>query len=96
MPVAPQNQHSAANSSFIASELARQVGAEHGDDIVFVARSDGRAKRIIEACECLSLGSKLFYLPAWDCLPFDRVPPSRASMGMRMDALREWLATRPG
>jgi transcription-repair coupling factor (superfamily II helicase) len=96
MSVDPQNQVCAANSAFVASELARHVEASRSEDIVFVARSDGRAKRIVEACDCISLGSKLIYLPAWDCLPYDRVPPSRASMGMRMDALRDWLATERG
>ncbi|MDM9627713.1 helicase-related protein [Rhizobium sp. S152] len=96
MSVDSKKPHSAANHTFVASELARLVDANCGDDIVFVARSDGRAKRVVEACDCISLKSKLVYLPAWDCLPYDRVPPSRASMGMRMDALRDWLATERG
>ena len=96
MSVDSKNPHSAANHTFVAGELARLVDANCGDDIVFVARSDGRAKRIVEACDCMSLKSKLIYLPAWDCLPYDRVPPSRASMGMRMDALRDWMATERG
>jgi transcription-repair coupling factor (superfamily II helicase) len=32
----------------------------------------------------------IIFLPAWDCLPYDRVPPSREAMGRRMDALRDW------
>lgn len=96
MPASSKRHHSFANPSFIASELARRVGAASGEDIVFIARSDGRARRILDACSAISLGSRIVYLPAWDCLPYDRVPPSRASMGMRMDALREWVTTPQG
>ncbi|WP_420847286.1 hypothetical protein [Methylobacterium organophilum] len=32
-------------------------------------------------------------LPEWDCLPFDRVSPSRATMGLRTGVLR-WLTDR--
>ncbi|MGF9694019.1 DEAD/DEAH box helicase [Rhizobium sp. 0TCS1.26] len=64
---------------------------------VYVALSESSAGRIADAIRCLDPDLDIVVLPPWDCLPYDRVPPSRQSMGRRMDALRVWLqpSTKP-
>ncbi|GGC56577.1 transcription-repair-coupling factor [Siccirubricoccus deserti] len=60
-------------------------GAAAGGRILFVARSEARAARLHQAVRALSpAGLEVLFLPAWDCLPYDRVSPSRAVMGQRM------------
>jgi transcription-repair coupling factor (superfamily II helicase) len=58
--------------------------------LVYVALSESSASKIAEAVPCLDPDLPFVFLPPWDCLPYDRVPPSRQCMGRRMDALRVW------
>ncbi len=43
---------------------------------VFIARDDARAAAFASACSFFAPGLPLLSLPAWDCLPYDRVSPS--------------------
>ncbi|KQV32000.1 hypothetical protein ASC96_31125 [Rhizobium sp. Root1204] len=52
--------------------------------------SEGGANRVADAVRSLDPELDIVVLPPWDCLPYDRVPPSRQAMGRRMDALRVW------
>jgi transcription-repair coupling factor (superfamily II helicase) len=56
-----------------------------------MALSDGTAERIASAARCFGPDVDVILLPPWDCLPYDRVFPSKQAMGRRMDALRVWL-----
>ncbi|MCJ8520774.1 transcription-repair coupling factor (superfamily II helicase) [Pseudorhizobium tarimense] len=55
-----------------------------------MALSEGEADEIAGAVGALFPDIQILVLPPWDCLPYDRVRPSRHSMGRRMDALRIW------
>lgn len=59
--------------------------------LVYVALGETAADKIAHAVRCLDPELELIHLPPWDCLPYDRVPPSRQSMGRRMDALRDFV-----
>jgi transcription-repair coupling factor (superfamily II helicase) len=76
---------------------AKLIPALRGSDtsIVYVALSESMAAKIAQAVQCLDPELDLVILPPWDCLPYDRVPPSRQSMGRRMDALRVWSQASP-
>jgi transcription-repair coupling factor (superfamily II helicase) len=56
----------------------------------YVASSEGGARRVADAVRCLDPALDVVVLPPWDCLPYDRVPPSRQAMGRRMNAMRVW------
>jgi transcription-repair coupling factor (superfamily II helicase) len=57
---------------------------------ILVARSEARAARLHRAARALApAGLEVLLLPGWDCLPYDRVSPSRAVMGQRMAVARE-------
>jgi transcription-repair coupling factor (superfamily II helicase) len=76
-------------AAFVATRLA---GRLRNSDIslCFVALSERSADRIARSIRCLFPAIDVVLLPPWDCLPYDRVPPSRHCMGRRMDALRVW------
>ncbi|MGE7368668.1 DEAD/DEAH box helicase [Neorhizobium sp. NPDC001467] len=58
--------------------------------LCFIASSEGAAEKIAEATGALFPDIDILVLPPWDCLPYDRVAPTRHCMGLRMDALRLW------
>lgn len=77
-------------AGLVAAKLIDAVQASDRS-LVYIALGEGAASKIVEAIRCWDPAVELVVFPPWDCLPFDRVPPSRHSMGRRMDALRVWL-----
>ncbi len=60
---------------------ARQAGRR---GLIHVARSADRAERLAGILRVLAPGLAVLHLPPWDCLPYDRAPPSAAAMGRRV------------
>jgi transcription-repair coupling factor (superfamily II helicase) len=56
-------------------------------DIIYIARDDIAANIAKHCLEFFAPDIELVVLPAWDCLPYDRVSPSRDITARRMDAL---------
>ena len=54
---------------------------------LFVARDDARAAAFQSACRFFAPDIPVLMLPAWDCLPYDRVSPSRTLAARRAGAL---------
>ncbi len=54
---------------------------------VFVARDGRRLERMAEILAQLMPGHPLLLLPAWDCLPYDRVSPNGVTIAARMTTL---------
>ncbi|WP_139198945.1 DEAD/DEAH box helicase [Xaviernesmea oryzae] len=79
-----------APAGLIALHLLRALKADT-QRLVYVARSEAEALGVAEALCALKPEAEPILLPPWDCLPYDRVEPSRQAMGRRMDALRVWL-----
>ena len=74
----PQQQPQPAPLGKTEAELAGQLCAAAAiRPVVHVAANGARAARIAAL-------ARADLLPGWDCLPFDRAPPSRAVMGLRM------------
>lgn len=69
------------------ADLARDAGAR---GLIHIACSASRAELLVAALRGLVPDLAVLSMPPWDCLPYDRVSPSRAVMGRRMHALR-WL-----
>ena len=61
---------------------------------LFVARDDSRAAGFKAACQFFAPDLPVLMLPAWDCLPYDRVSPSRILAARRAGALHS-LAVSP-
>ncbi len=64
---------------------------------VFVARDDAAAAIVADAASFFAPELEIIFFPAWDCLPFDRAPPSPRVVADRLSALQALAspATRP-
>lgn len=71
--------------SLLAARLAEQLA--HDGGLIYVTRSEARARRLALAARTLAPDAIAVRLPGWDCLPYDRASPSRQVMGKRMAAL---------
>ncbi len=76
-----------------------QAAAEIAPDgpLLFVARDGQRLPAITEALAFAAPGLPVLELPAWDCLPYDRVSPGSDAAARRLDALTAMsaLAKKP-
>ena len=62
--------------------------------VIFVARDGQRLPAITEALAFAAPQIPVVELPAWDCLPYDRVSPGSEVAGRRLDALAALAALR--
>ena len=65
--------------------------ANFGTDVVFVARDDVAMERAHAAMKFMAPEVRCLTLPAWDCLPYDRVSPRPVIIGARLAALTALL-----
>ena len=73
--------------------VTRAAAREQGR-VLFVARDDARAASFTAACRFFDPTIPVLNLPAWDCLPYDRVSPSRVLAARRAGALYSLLAVK--
>ncbi len=75
--------------------LAR-IAAEAGRDrpVIFVARDGQRLPAIVEALAFADPKLPVLELPAWDCLPYDRVSPGADTAARRLDALSGMISLK--
>src|SRR5919106_1157241 len=71
------------------AELASSAG-----QLLHVARDGPRANHLAELVRFFAPELELVALPAWDCLPYDRVSPNQDIMAERLDALARLLDER--
>ncbi|MEK7245876.1 MAG: CarD family transcriptional regulator, partial [Pseudomonadota bacterium] len=64
----------------VLADLARAWG-----EVVFVARDDAALASLADALAFFAPEVERLEIPAWDCLPFDRVSPNAALIGRRID-----------
>ncbi|MGE0155275.1 MAG: transcription-repair coupling factor, partial [Reyranellaceae bacterium] len=70
--------------ALVLADLARQSG---GRDILHIARDGNRLQRLVEALRFFAPGREVIAVPAWDCLPYDRLSPHADIVSQRLDAL---------
>jgi transcription-repair coupling factor (superfamily II helicase) len=78
--------------ALLAARLVEHAASESAG-LIHIARSETRAARLHRAAIALAPDFHPVLLPAWDCLPYDRISPSREVMGLRMAAVHR-LAER--
>src|SRR5690348_4073420 len=78
-----------------AFALAR-VAAEAAPDapLIFVARDGQRLPSLVEALAFAAPELPILELPAWDCLPYDRVSPGAGVSAQRLEAMSAMAALR--
>jgi transcription-repair coupling factor (superfamily II helicase) len=70
--------------------------AQGGTGVLHVCRDDGRMARTAAALAFFHPTLETISLPAWDCLPYDRVSPNAEIMSRRIDALTRLAEPRRG
>ncbi|MDB5410157.1 MAG: transcription-repair coupling factor [Rhodospirillales bacterium] len=70
------------HDAFVLGRLASRSG-----EVLHVCRDDGRMARLASALEFFYPGLEILTLPAWDCLPYDRVSPNTEIVSRRVDTL---------
>jgi len=78
--------------AFALAQAAREIAPDR--PLVFVARDGQRLPAIVEALAFADPGLPVLELPAWDCLPYDRVSPGSDAAARRLDALAAIVALR--
>jgi transcription-repair coupling factor (superfamily II helicase) len=68
-------------------EAQLKAAPDAGASLVFVARDGRRLERMAEILGQLLPGHPVLLLPAWDCLPYDRVSPNSVTIAERMTTL---------
>jgi transcription-repair coupling factor (superfamily II helicase) len=77
-----------------ASLLVRRAH-EHDGPVLHIARDDTRLATLADAIGFFGPEIEVVTLPAWDCLPYDRVSPNQAIIAERIAALSR-LQEAPG
>ena len=83
-----------APEGFDAVVLGDAVAATPERELLHVARDDARMARLAEGLAFFHPGVERLLLPAWDCLPYDRVSPNSEIVSQRMDTLTRLAAPR--
>ena len=78
--------------AFALSVAAAELAPE--GPIVFVARDGQRLPSIAEALAFTAPELPMVELPAWDCLPYDRVSPGSDAAARRLDAMAQIASLR--
>ncbi|MEM9682106.1 MAG: transcription-repair coupling factor, partial [Pseudomonadota bacterium] len=65
-----------------------------GRSIIHVCRDDARLARLISSLDFFAPDLPVRALPAWDCVPYDRVSPNAELVARRLDTLAS-MATSP-
>ena len=83
-----------APEGFDARLLAREL--ERGVPVIHVARDDKRMEAMRAALAFFAPGAAVLALPAWDCLPYDRISPNPEISAARMATLAALSQGLPG
>ncbi len=67
--------------------LARLLAAARGRPLLYVAPDGNRLPDLATTLSFAAPKARVITLPAWDCLPYDRVSPSSDAAARRLDAL---------
>ncbi|MCS6759483.1 MAG: transcription-repair coupling factor, partial [Candidatus Devosia euplotis] len=73
-----------------------QTAPDDAASIAFVARDGRRLQRLADILTAVLPGPTGVTLPAWDCLPYDRVSPNNVTIAARMSTLAALTANARG
>jgi transcription-repair coupling factor (superfamily II helicase) len=76
-----------AREGLEARFLAERLAARRAAQILHVARDLDRARELAELVAWFQPGVEVLTLPAWDCLPYDRISPDARIMAERLVTL---------
>jgi transcription-repair coupling factor (superfamily II helicase) len=71
------------------SIVLSQIIPDCTNGLLYIARDDKRMQHVCSAVRYFSPTTKIIKIPAWDCLPYDRVSPTIYTANQRTEALCE-------
>ena len=71
---------------WLAADLARAAGLA-GRRVLLVASDEAAGRTVVETAPFFAPELKTIWLPAWDCLPYDRASPAQKVLAERLAAL---------
>ena len=74
--------------ALVIAELAKTV------DVLHLARDESRLPALLAALQFFAPDLEVLVLPAWDCLPYDRVSPGTEITARRMEVLSRLAAPK--
>ena len=82
---------SVRSATFLATQLIGGV-VQHPQGAIVIVAGEHKAELLGRLLDAMVPDRVCRFLPAWDCLPYDRSSPSAEIMGLRMKALRDVAA----
>ena len=73
--------------ALLLAELVTQARGDPSQPVLFVASDEAAMARTADAVRFFAPEARVLMLPAWDCLPYDRVPPRHDVMAARLATL---------
>ena len=83
-----------APDGYVPFDLAQQLSCRSGDHL-HIARDDARMGAITAALGFLAPAVEVIEIPAWDCLPYDRVSPHGEIVSRRIASLARLTEVPP-
>jgi transcription-repair coupling factor (superfamily II helicase) len=80
--------------ALLLTRLAARLPAAPAAELLHVARDDARMAQLADGLRFFAPGLEVLTIPAWDCLPYDRVSPHRDLVSRRIDSLTQLAAPR--
>lgn len=73
--------------AYVLSQILEEMPERDGLVLTYVARDATRMAQVAEALAFFAPHLQVLELPAWDCLPYDRVSPNSAIVARRLTTL---------
>lgn len=84
----------AGYDAFMLSLLSERAFADNKRPVLHILRDDARLSSTVSAVKFFAPKLEVIVLPAWDCLPYDRVSPQPEIIARRMAALSALTQTK--
>lgn len=81
------------SATFLATQLIGGA-VQHRQGAIVVVAGEHKAELLARLLDAMLPDRVCRFLPAWDCLPYDRASPSAEMMGLRMRAIRDVAAAQ--
>ncbi|MCZ4282599.1 transcription-repair coupling factor [Kiloniella laminariae] len=94
LQAADRYQISAAPEGYDAQILAELATDLAPMPVLHIALDDNRMAALAELVQFFAPDLEIIQIPAWDCLPYDRVSPHRDILAARIDAFARLLETQ--